>query len=183
MNPYQIRYTLALFLALLSAAVATSTTAAAGKASFDAPVVSVSDGDTFTIKHCYGDHCQPERIRLHYVDAPEVAKNRKEVNQPGGIEAKEFLTSLLKGKVVKISVVSKSYDRYVCDVTVGGRDAALSLVQHGHAMCDKRFKPTKELLDAEAEAKKNKVGQWKLGTPIEPKDWRAMSRIEQRKFQ
>jgi micrococcal nuclease len=57
--------------------------------------LSVTDGDTIKLNG--------EKIRLQCIDAPEKT-------QPYGLEAKEHLMKLLKGKDIK--VIRESKDRY-----------------------------------------------------------------------
>lgn len=177
--------TLRPFLAPLVMLLAFATQADAAAPPFTAPVLSVTDGDSFTVRHCYGKvrGCVQEKIRLRYVDAPEVAHTKNGINQPGGLEAKDYVTTIAKGKGVTVSVVNRSYDRYVADVTLDGMDLSELVVREGHAMLDMRYKPPQRLLDAQEEAKREKRGIWRLPSlpPIPPKDWRAMTKDEQRR--
>jgi endonuclease YncB( thermonuclease family) len=85
---------------------------------FEVPVLKVFDGDGFLSRIPKGvitdkltDHEEIEvGIRFGFIDAPEL-------DQPGGLEAKEFLTSLIGGRTVWISVLTKhssgsSIDRF-----------------------------------------------------------------------
>ena len=66
---------------------------------FSGCVVSISDGDTITVMHSG----RGEKIRLYGIDAPEKG-------QAFGSRAKQFVSVLAFGKVVKVEV--KDYDRY-----------------------------------------------------------------------
>jgi len=64
-------------------------------------ICSVHDGDTFTI-------CDGRRVRVAGIDAPEI-------DQPFGIESRNYLRSLIQDQDVKLECDgSKSYSRIVC---------------------------------------------------------------------
>ena len=144
---------------------------------FTATVVAVSDGDTVTVERADKSRV---KVRLRYVDCPEVARNRRQSDQPGGKEAKAYASKLLLGEgVVNVSICphGMSYGRIVGDITVGERDVALLLVEAGHAQLDPRYKPPKTLREAEAAAKLADVGLWAgEGDPIPPWEWRKQQK-------
>lgn len=148
--------------------------AVAASPCFTATVVAVSDGDTVTVERADDTRV---KVRLRYVDCPEVAHNRRQTDQPGGKEAKEFASKLLLREGVTICPHGTSYGRIIGNITVGGKDAALLLVEHGHAQLDPRYKPPKALRDAEAEAKRADVGLWAgEGEPVPPWEYRKQQR-------
>jgi endonuclease YncB( thermonuclease family) len=89
----------------------------------EVPVLKVFDGDGFLTRMKArqpagnsGDQSEVEvSVRFGFVDAPEL-------EQPGGIEAKQFLNSLIGGRKVWIDILTKMdtgrsvdrYDRLVC---------------------------------------------------------------------
>lgn len=144
---------------------------------FTGVVVKVSDGDTFDVRRSDGAII---RVRLHYADAPEVAHNRNEVDQPLGEDAKSYGYSLLANEAVAVHVVGISYDRYVGDIArvSDGLDAASDLVARGYAMLDKRFKPPQSLVAVEASAKAKHLGIWADSDTVPPWQWRQSIRAQ-----
>lgn len=142
---------------------------------FTAIVVKVADGDSYTMQR--RPDAPKERIRLHWADAPEVARSKRGKPQPGGEAARDFAAKLLLGKEVALVSRGRSYDRVVADVTVGGTDIATELVRNGWAMCDTKYHPPKSLIDAQAEAKQHRKGIWSsAGEPTAPWVWRQQQR-------
>jgi micrococcal nuclease len=89
-----------------------------GSATIRAPALKVFDGDGFLTKiktyQLTGDQRDQVEfeatVRFGFIDAPEL-------EQPGGHEAKEFLTSLIGGKWIELVVLTKidtgrAVDRY-----------------------------------------------------------------------
>ncbi|WP_052410086.1 thermonuclease family protein [Paenibacillus durus] len=74
----------------------------------EAQVVSVTAGDTFTVKLKNGSK---EKVRLILVDTPETKHPDKPV-QPFGPEASTFTTKLLTGKTVKLELDVSERDKY-----------------------------------------------------------------------
>jgi endonuclease YncB( thermonuclease family) len=170
--------------AFLSVAWAVAQTVAAPPPDFRGTVTMVSDADTYVVTRRDGS---PVKVRLHWPDAPEVAHNSKQVNQPGGLEAKLFAMDLLLRNEVDVHPVGESYGRIVADVALhigasGTQDVACVLTGRGHAQLDPRFKPSARLVELEKNARKSNAGLWAApGEPIPPWDWRKMTREEQRK--
>jgi endonuclease YncB( thermonuclease family) len=84
----------------------------------EVPVLKVFDGDGFLtqlkssgLTNSPSDHSMVELVvRFGFIDAPEL-------EQPGGLEAKDFLTNLIGGRTVWIDILTKmdtgrSVDRY-----------------------------------------------------------------------
>jgi micrococcal nuclease len=158
---------------LLLVCLATSSVAKP-PAPFTGEVCHVSDGDTIHVER--GDY--EVTVRLRYVDAPEIAHNKRQKDQPGGREAATYLREKYEGKTVHVTPKGESYGRIVADVeTDAGKDIALDLVRMGHAQLDQRYKPPKALRDAELAAKKRKAGIWAADTePVAPWTWRKQQR-------
>ncbi|MBC8346380.1 MAG: hypothetical protein ISR82_00135 [Candidatus Marinimicrobia bacterium] len=82
------------------------------------PVTKVIDGDTFDIEvthignnnvYEYNDN---ERIRI-------AGKNSSELDEPGGLEAKQALEKRLNGKEVRCTIKSRDvYQRIVATISV-----------------------------------------------------------------
>lgn len=89
-----------------------------------ATVVSVYDGDTFTLST--GD-----RVRLGMVNTPELKPP-----EPYGLEARDTTKGLIEGKVVTLSygpVTRDGYGRLLATVSVDGQDLSLYLLERGMA--------------------------------------------------
>jgi len=122
-------------------------------------VAHVIDGDTFAAT-------SGERIRLLGINAPEIAHDR-EPGQPGGPEAKQRLASLISGKSVELLVDRDDHDNYgrlLAQVYLhDGSWINAKLVREGYAHVytfAPNFRWSKELLQAEAEARRNQLGIW-----------------------
>lgn len=162
-------------LTLLASLVASAAQAKA-PADFTGVVVKVSDGDTLVVRR--SDKSEV-KVRLHIIDCPEVAHRRLEVGQVGGTDAVKAVEKKLLGKTVSVHPCGESYGRIVGDVSESDSSVALWLVANGHAMVDARYKPTKQLIEAQAKAKADAVGIWSQPNPIPPWEWRKMTRNEQ----
>ena len=132
-------------------------------------VVGITDGDTIKVITKNGF----ERIRLYGVDSPEKA-------QAYGISAKDFMTVMLKDKVVEISPVgSVSYDRVVAVVMYGTQCVQEQLLLSGYAWVDPKY-CTKSFCTAwkslQGIAMQNKVGLWRDPMPVQPWEWRRQRR-------
>lgn len=152
---------------VIVAALSTSAIAAAllhGEAS------RVSDGDTFTLS-------SETRIRLFGIDAPELNQKCRRDNacEPCGQRSRDALATVAQGDLI-CERRGKSYDRTVARCVVGDKDLALEMIKAGHAMVYgqyiKKRDPLRAMyLDAEAKAKKEKVGIWATEM-IPPDQWR-----------
>lgn len=163
----------AVFLALAT------TAAAAPPRPFTGTVIAVPDADTLTVQRRTGE---PVKVRVHWSDAPEVAHNTKEVDQPGGPEARAFAEKLLVGETVTAQPVGRSYERIVADVTLAdGGSYGFALVAAGHAWLDPRYKPPKDWTAAMKQAQTDGRGLWADPGDIPPWEWRKLTREEQRK--
>jgi len=130
----------------------------------------VGDGDTFTLS-------AQTRIRLFGIDAPELNQKCKRDNacEPCGQEARDALASLAQGDLI-CEPRGKSYDRTVARCVVGDKDLAFEMIKAGQAKVYgqyiKKRDPLRAMyLDAEAKAKKEKVGIW-ASEMIPPDQWR-----------
>lgn len=116
-------------------------------------VVSVYDGDTFTIavKHCTPDNLQKNKksyelqvvkvkCRIHGIDTPEMKPPKNQPNRDAekakALEAKQFVETIILHKYIKISVDGHDkYGRWLVKVTCPdtGHDLAEMLLKKGHA--------------------------------------------------
>lgn len=172
-----------LFSPLVALAVALTTTAAtAAPPAFRGEVSRISDSDTLVVKRRDGSEV---KVRLRWVDGPEIAHNRRQVDQPGGVEASAWTAKHTLGKQVLVTPCDMSYGRYVGSVILEDDptfDVGYELTLAGHAQLDPRYRPPKVYRDAEADAKQSDRGLWAAdGEPLPPWEWRRLSRDEQRR--
>lgn len=155
---HAIAFSLAVLLAALVLA------AAAGGVEFRGRVIGVNDGDTITVLH----DRQPEKIRLHGIDAPEKG-------QPFSERAKQFASGLAFGRAVTIRVVDHDkYGRTVADVVLAdGRSLNRELVRAGYAWWYRRYSNDRTLAELEAHARATRSGLWADPHAVPPWEWRA----------
>ena len=132
-------------------------------------VVSIADGDTFTLLTA---DKQQVRIRLAEIDTPESG-------QPYGNRAKQALADLVFGKDVRVEVQDiDRYGRTVGRPYVGDVDVCAELVENGFAWAYRQYLRDPKLLELEKEAQDAKRGLWSLPKyeRIAPWDWRKGKR-------
>jgi endonuclease YncB( thermonuclease family) len=122
---------------------------------FPATVLAIDDGDSVVVKTT----TEQVPVRVDGVDAPEMA-------QPGGPEAKAFLSSLLLGKTVTVRV--KNHRERSARLEVDGADVSATLIRSGMAWHCPRFTNDTVLTSAEAEARAAKRGLWSAARPTPP---------------
>ena len=118
-------------------------------AQFSGKVVSVYDGDTFTLQLSSSSReilkayltikeyqSGLVRIRLAGVNAPEIPR------EPYSAHAKNYLGNGIYNKIVRVAVkatssaLNRSFDRLVGHVFVGGSDVSLAMLYGGYAVDD-----------------------------------------------
>jgi endonuclease YncB( thermonuclease family) len=130
-------------------------------------VVSVADGDTFTL---LTDQKTEIRIRLHGIDCPERT-------QDFGTVAKKFLSDKIYDK--RVSVTQTDIDRYsrmIAIVTLGSENINEAMLAAGLAWHYKRYDKNPTWAALEQEARKAKTGLWQNPNPIEPWEYRRSTR-------
>jgi endonuclease YncB( thermonuclease family) len=144
-------------------------------------VIKCNDGDTCKLKA--SDNTQV-KVRLIGIDSPENAKKRgkKKTNgQPGAIEAKEFLNSLVAGKNVLLkSYGVDMYGRNLAEILFNNESVNLRMVTEGWAEVYRGKAPTGFDLtpfnEAELQAKQTKKGIWSFPDYESPKIWRKKNK-------
>ena len=138
-------------------------------------VVGVSDGDTVKVLDAGK---KQHRIRLLGIDAPES-------NQAFGQKSKQYLSSLIFNKNVSITYKEKDqYGRILGTIFYENENINLKMVKAGLAWHYVYFaKDNKELAEAEAAARKEKLGLWKDPNPMPPWDFRRQKRNNSKKKQ
>lgn len=99
---------------------------------------------------------------LHGVRCPRTARNASERSEPYGPEAAQFATRQAMQRDVEFSVeATDKAGGFVGKLFLNGVDFAVSLVREGLAKLDDYATPSKELAEAQEEAKKAKKNIWK----------------------
>lgn len=108
-------------------------------------VLKVWDGDTFDAD-LNGDgrlELPAERVRLLYVDTPELHASPKGKDLAHGLPARAFLVRALQRRplllYVPLARPRGEYGRTLARVLAGGRDVNLALIRAGHSYFDTRF--------------------------------------------
>ncbi len=144
-----------------------------------AKVERVSDGDT--IIAVTSDQTKL-RLRLLGIDAPEVPHGERP-GQPYGEDARDYLDHLIGGKTVRVDAYGPDeYKRVLAVVWDERINVNLLLVAMGYAEVY-RGAPCQvycqELEDAEAKARRDRVGMWAQGARYEsPRAFRQRHRIQ-----
>lgn len=134
-------------------------------------VVGVIDGDTLRVR-CDSPNLGETRIRLAEIDAPEKG-------QPYGQKAKQALSDLVYGKIVKVIEVDRDrYGRVVARIEpVGGPEANFAMVGAGYAWCYSQYLTRTELCEtAQQEAREARQGLWADSAPQPPWEWRKATK-------
>lgn len=140
----------------------------------------------YKVLKCHdGDTCQvlsPDnmkiKIRLIGIDAPEVSNRKNKINQPYGIESKEFINNLIKGKSVTLKIYATDpFGRSLSEIFLEKLNVNLKMIDSGMAevykgKMEKNFDIT-PYIEAEKKAKKEKVGIWSLSNYQSPKEFRT----------
>ena len=131
--------------------------------------ITVLDGDTFEADlDGNGKVERPrERVRMLFVDTPELGESHKGQDLAHGIPAREALRAMMTGGPVRLRVPVRggrgNYGRTLAVVLTGEQEANLALVAQGHSPVDTRFglPPNLEAyLQAEAGAFAARRGIW-----------------------
>jgi micrococcal nuclease len=130
-------------------------------------VVGIVDGDTLDVLQSNVQY----RIRLLDIDSPEKG-------QAFGKAAKKILSDMVFGKVVKcISTGKDRNQRHLATVYLDGKDVNLSMVLIGYAWSYYTAKNT-AYVTAMNSARTAKKGLWADVQPIDPHDWRKLSKTQ-----
>lgn len=126
-------------------------------------VVSVADGDTFTLLN----GTVQTRIRLHGIDCPEKGQDFSNV-------AKDFLSALVFEQAVKVDV--KDTDRYGRTIGIvyvqDSINVNVELLKAGLAWHYRYYDQNPVWAALEATARKAKRHIWSLPDPVAPWDFR-----------
>ena len=138
------------------------------------PVERVVDGDTVRLDVGRG---RTESVRLIGIDAPEIHGPDGPAHY--GPESAAYLTKRLAGQRVVVRLQETAsrdkYGRLLAYLYLGDReDVNLTLVRTGNAYADRRFGHALQgqFTQAEAEARKKKLGLWADVKDSEQPEWR-----------
>ncbi|WP_028954526.1 thermonuclease family protein [Synechocystis sp. PCC 7509] len=138
-----------------------------------ATVISIGDGDTLRVRQSG----QVTTIRLACVDAPERSQS------PWGQQSTSKLKQLLPpGTPVQVRTITRDrYGRTVAELYVGKQSVNLQMVKDGQAVVYRQYlsgcAATKDqYLQAEVQAKKQRLGFWNQKSPVMPWDYRRGKR-------
>jgi endonuclease YncB( thermonuclease family) len=121
-------------------------------------VVGISDGDTIKLV----SNNKQIKVRLFGIDAPER-------DQEFGTKSKEFLSSLVFKKEIKLITKSKDqYGRTLGTIYLDDKNINLEMVKNGYAWVYRKFNKDSEFMNSEAEAKEKKLGLWVDKEPTPP---------------
>lgn len=122
-----------LVIMMLLLLLVTTFTFASGCLSIDVPpqaVLSVHDGDTFTVFSV-----QPGgvvKVRVQGIDTPELARKKGDLDEPGAVDAREFTRQWLSVGTFTLNGCGKAtLDRTVWTVTRNGHNLAHDLMTAG----------------------------------------------------
>ncbi|MFM2385602.1 MAG: hypothetical protein RL660_359 [Bacteroidota bacterium] len=137
----------------------------------DGKVIGIVDGDTIDVLQNKVTY----RIRLADIDAPEKG-------QPYGNVAKKVMSALVFGKQVQVQWQSQDRNkRYLGTVFCAGTDVCLAMIQKGYAW--KYYAANNAAYaSAMAKAKSARLGLWAAPKPIDPHDWRRLSKAERDRY-
>lgn len=137
-------------------------------------VVSVADGDTFTLLVGRAR----ERIRMASIDTPETTHSREQPGQDHGQAARKALAGWIAGKTLTLQCYERDqYGRNICDVPLAdGSTVNQKMVAEGWAWANRqgrdKYLRDRTLLGLEAHARAQRLGLWERGDAIAPWVWR-----------
>ena len=154
---------ISLGLALLTAGMPVSAFERVGQ------IVGVLDGDTITFRETGKPTDKSfEDIRLSQIDAPERS-------QAFGRQARESLTALVHGKVLKIDVLGEDrHGRTMGKLRIDGVEINLEQIKRGMAWVDVKQAKDPVYEQAERQARTDHVGLWSEPNPLPPWEYRNL---------
>lgn len=130
-------------------------------------VIKVYDGDTVTL---IDNDNKIYKIRLDKIDAPERG-------QEFGKQSQHYLSKLVLGKTIKVhySKIDR-YKRLLGILYIDNIEVNLKMLLNGYAWHYRKYDKTPLYINAEKQARKNKIGLWKKINPINPEMYRKMKK-------
>lgn len=145
---------------------------AAPAATLSGRVTEIHDGDTLTITD---DNNATHKVRIAAIDAPEL-------KQSYGLASKHRLGLMMSGTRATVEWERQEQDGTIVGKVLQGKtDIALLQLREGMAWHVKKEEEQSSLdrriyAEAEAEARKERVGLWREKKPRAPWDWRKKNR-------
>ncbi len=134
----------------------------------------VEDGDSVLAE--LGE--QVVQVRLIGIDSPELAGKHISKTQPYGPEAKIFLKKLVEKKWVKMEGTEHDkHGRLLGTIYLDGEDVNLKMVSVGLAEVYPGFSRA-EYLDAQNNAKTQKLNLWQSPDRVSPFRWRNQYKLQ-----
>ena len=132
-------------------------------------VVTVLDGDTITFRATGNSSDKSTQdIRLSQIDAPER-------NQPFGRQARDSLSALVQGKVLRIDELGKDRQgRTMGKLRMKGVEINLEQIKRGMAWVDVKQAKDPDYAQAEEQARTAHVGLWSQPNPLPPWEYRNL---------
>lgn len=145
---------------------------AAQAQTFSAWVIVVLDGDTIMVLrecgHAPCAHRKPLRIRLADIDAPEK-------NQPGGMDARAALLSMVLKKDIQLRVRgTDKYGRLVAFLRKGRLDINQRMLRLGMAWEYSWRHRNRKYIALQDAARRKHLGLWREANPMPPWKWRKL---------
>ena len=126
-------------------------------------VIKIVDGDTFDL---LTDDTVKIRVRLNGIDCPERKQDYYQV-------CKDALSQYIFGKNVTLITHGKDrWKRIIADIYVRNEWINFKMVKNGYAWHFKKYSKDKKLAGAEENARKKRIGLWKMNDPVPPWNYR-----------
>lgn len=130
-------------------------------------VVGIVDGDTIKV-HCPG--ADQTSVRIEKIDAPEKG-------QAWGERSRQALAMLCHRQSAEIRPSGHDrYGRLLASVSCRGEDVGRAQVAAGLAWAYRAYRPGRDLLELEEDARAARRGLWGLADPVPPWEWRLKAR-------
>ena len=143
-------------------ALATVLTASSSSADIPLENIRVIDGDTIRAEV----EGKERKIRLDDIDAPEM-------NQPFGVQSRNFLIRLLDKKDITVVFQGKgSYGRPLGQIYANDESVNVLMIKSGFAWVYDRYVKDSSLYKYQDQAKAENLGLWQAENPIAPWMWR-----------
>jgi micrococcal nuclease len=107
------------------------------------------------------------RVRMNGIDCPERKQDFYQA-------AKDALGKMVFKKYVKLVVTGRDRNRRVIAVVFCNRqNINLAMIRTGYAWHYKKYSTDPSFADAELQARKKRIGIWKMKNPVAPWEFRS----------
>lgn len=134
---------------------------------FQAKVVGIKDGDTYSILY----HKKEHSIRLEHIDCPEGG-------QPFGKNAKRYASTICFDSTVLVKLTGKKdrFGRLIGELYLDDKCINKEMVRAGFAWHFIKYSKDYSYSELEEQARKAKLGLWTDPNAIPPWEWRKKKR-------